>query len=174
MPPEDPRYCQMLPDATSTSTNANTNANTNTRTNYNTNTDTKYQHQLEYQNQNRYRYRCHYQRITRINIHTDLRCFPTKGNLSEVGGAQPGNRFVSFLCEYMGSGCLVELDLKFRWLAFSLFLLFLARSWRFSFLGPGGPGELSRFPFGPVSFPFSLPSPPNLLSNHIVCSYIIT
>ena len=40
-----------------------------------------------------------------------------------LGGAQPGNRFVSFVPAYARSGCLVELDLKFRWPAFSLFPL---------------------------------------------------
>ena len=40
-----------------------------------------------------------------------------------LGGAQPGNRFVSFVRAYVRSGCLVELDLKFRGPAFSLFPL---------------------------------------------------
>ena len=31
-----------------------------------------------------------------------------------LGGAQPGNRFVSFVRAYARSGCLVELDLKSR------------------------------------------------------------
>ena len=34
---------------------------------------------------------------------------------SEVGGAQLGNRFVSFVRAYARSGCLVELDLKLCW-----------------------------------------------------------
>ena len=73
-----------------------------------------------------------------------------------LGGAQPGNRFVSFVRAYARSGCLVELDLKCGWLAFSLFPWGPARSWGFSFCGPGGFGELSLFPFGAASFPFSL------------------
>ena len=78
-----------------------------------------------------------------------------------LGGAQPGNRFVSFVRAYARSGCLVELNLKFCWLLFSLF--------------PFCPGELSLFPFGLGSFPFPLlvlgafpfpfPPPPNILSN---------
>ena len=39
------------------------------------------------------------------------------------GAAQPGNRFVSFVRAYARSGCLVELDLKLCWPAFSLFPL---------------------------------------------------
>ena len=73
-----------------------------------------------------------------------------------LGGAQPGNRFVSFVRAYARSGCLVELDQKFGGPAFSLFPFCRARSWGFSFVGPGGFGELSPFPFGPGSFPFSL------------------
>ena len=38
-----------------------------------------------------------------------------------LGGAQPGNHFVSFMCAYTRSGCLVELDLKLCGPAFSLF-----------------------------------------------------
>ena len=82
-----------------------------------------------------------------------------------LGGAQPGNRFVSFVRAYARSGCLVELDQKLCGPGFSLFPFGRVRSWGFSFVGPGGPGELSLFPFGPGSFPFSLPPPPNLLSN---------
>ena len=79
-----------------------------------------------------------------------------------LGGAQPGNRFVSFVRAYARSGCLVELDQSVCGPAFSLFPLGWAslRSWGFSFVGPGGPGELSLFPFGLGSFPFSLPPPP--------------
>ena len=44
------------------------------------------------------------------------------------------------------SGCLVELDIKSFGPAFSLF--------------PFGRGELSPFPFGALSFPFSLPRTP--------------
>ena len=66
-----------------------------------------------------------------------------------LGGAQPGNRFVSFVRAYARSGCLVELDQKMCWPGFSLFPF-----------APGYPGELSLFPFGPGSFPFSLPPPP--------------
>ena len=73
-----------------------------------------------------------------------------------LGGAQPGNRFVSFVRAYARSGCLVELDQKFCWSAFSLFPFASARSWGFSFVGPGGFGELSLFPFGAASFPCSL------------------
>ena len=73
-----------------------------------------------------------------------------------LGGAQPGNRFVSFVSAYARSGCLVELDLKLCGPAFSLFPFAPG----FSFVGMGGPGELSLFPFGPKSFPFSLPPPP--------------
>ena len=83
---------------------------------------------------------------------------PTSGAFKNrrLGGAQPGNRFVSFVRAYARSGCLVELDQKFCWPAFSLFPFCWARSWGFSFVGPGGFGELSLFPFGPGSFPFSL------------------
>ena len=63
-----------------------------------------------------------------------------------LGGAQPGNRFVSFVRAYARSGCLVELELNVCWPAFSLFLFC--------------PGELSLFPFGVLSFPFSLPPTP--------------
>ena len=77
-----------------------------------------------------------------------------------LGGAQPGNRFVPFVRAYARSGCLVELDLKLCWPDFSLFPFGPGWSWGFSFVGPGGPGELSLFPFGPRSFPFSLPPPP--------------
>ena len=63
----------------------------------------------------------------------------------KLGGAQPGNR-VSFVRAYARSGCLVELELNVCWLAFSLF--------------PFCPEELSLFPFGALSFPFSLPPPP--------------
>ena len=49
------------------------------------------------------------------------------------GGAQPGNRFVSFGRAYARSGCLVELDLKLCWLPFYRF--------------PFGLGELSLSPF---------------------------
>ena len=73
-----------------------------------------------------------------------------------LGGAQPGNRFVSFVRAYARSGCLVELDQKSCWPGFSLFPFGPARSWGFSFVGPGGFGELSLFPFGAASFPFSL------------------
>jgi len=41
----------------------------------------------------------------------------TIGHRTQIGGwggAQPGNRFVSFVRAYARSGCLVELDLKFR------------------------------------------------------------
>ena len=72
------------------------------------------------------------------------------------GAAQPGNRFVSFVRAYARSGCLVELGQKFGGPAFSLFPLAGARSWGFSFVGPGGFGELSLFPFGAASLPFSL------------------
>ena len=72
------------------------------------------------------------------------------------GGAQPGNRFVSFVRAYARSGCLVEFDLNSCWLGFSLFPFGPARSWGFSFGGPGGFGELSLFPFGVATFPFSL------------------
>ena len=40
-----------------------------------------------------------------------------------LGGAQPGNRFVSFVRAYARSGCLVELDLKSCGPGFSLFPL---------------------------------------------------
>ena len=40
-----------------------------------------------------------------------------------LGGAQLGNRFVSFVRTYARSGCLVELDLKSCGLDFSLFPL---------------------------------------------------
>ena len=53
---------------------------------------------------------------------------------------------VSFLRAYALSGCLVELDIKFCGLLFSL--------------SPFGPGELSLFPFGVTSLPFSLPYTP--------------
>ena len=59
-----------------------------------------------------------------------------------LGGAQTGNRFVSFVRAYGLSGCLVELDLKSCAPYFSLF--------------PFGLGELSLFPVGLGSFPFSL------------------
>ena len=77
-----------------------------------------------------------------------------------LGGAQPGNRFISFVHSYVRSGCLVELAQKLCGPMFSLFPFCWARSWGFSFVGLGGPGELSLFPFGPGSFPFSLPPPP--------------
>ena len=73
-----------------------------------------------------------------------------------LGGAQPGNRFVSFVRAYARSGCLVELDQKFCGPGFSLFPLGWARSWGFSFCVSGGFGERSLFPFGAASFPFSL------------------
>ena len=57
---------------------------------------------------------------------------------------------------YARSGCLVELDQNVGGLCFSLFPLGPARSWGFSFCGPGGFEELSLFPFGAASFPFSL------------------
>ena len=63
-----------------------------------------------------------------------------------LGGAQPGNRLVSFLRSYARSGCLVELALKSCCPPFSLF--------------PFGTGELSLFSFGATSFPFSLPPTP--------------
>jgi hypothetical protein len=50
----------------------------------------------------------------------------------------------------------VELDLKSCGPGFSLFPFAWARSWGFSFVGPGGFGELSIFPFGAASLPFSL------------------
>ena len=74
-----------------------------------------------------------------------------------LGGVlNQGNRFVSFVRAYARSGCLVELDLKSCGLAFSLFPWGPARSWGFSFCVSGGFGELSLFPFGAASFPFSL------------------
>ena len=75
---------------------------------------------------------------------------------SEVGDSQRGNRFASFERAYARSGCLVEFDQKSCWLAFSLFPFARARSWGFSFVGPGGFGELSLFPFGAASLPFCL------------------
>ena len=36
-----------------------------------------------------------------------------------LGGAQPGNRFVSFMCAYAQSGCLVYLDQNMCWPIFS-------------------------------------------------------
>ena len=72
------------------------------------------------------------------------------------GAAQPGNRFVSFVRAYARSGCLVELDQNFCGLCFSLFPFVPARSWGFSFCVSGGFGELSLFPFGAASLPFSL------------------
>ena len=56
--------------------------------------------------------------LGRVANRGERECEPT----SEVGGAQPGNRFVSFVRAYARSSCLVELDLKFCWSAFSLFL----------------------------------------------------
>ena len=73
-----------------------------------------------------------------------------------LGGAQPGNRFVSFVRAYARSGCLVELDQNVCGLGFSLFPFAWARSWGFFFCVSGGFGELSLFPFGAASFPFSL------------------
>ena len=71
-----------------------------------------------------------------------------------LGGAQLGNRFVSFVRAYARSGCLVELDRNVCWLPFSLF--------------PCCPGELSRFPFGDDELslfpsPTSQTSYPNLV-----------
>ena len=63
-----------------------------------------------------------------------------------LGGAQTGNRSVSFVRSYARSGCLVELDLNVCGPPFSLF--------------PFGLRELSLFPFGLGSFPLSLPAPP--------------
>ena len=63
-----------------------------------------------------------------------------------LGGAQPGNRFVSFVRAYARSGCLVELDLKSCRLPFFLFP-FGTGSFPFSFLGPGS------FPFSPSPHP---------------------
>ena len=82
------------------------------------------------------------------------------GTNRRLGGAQPGNLFVSFVRAYARSGCLVELDQKLCGPGFSLFPFALARSWGFSFVVPGGLGELSLFPFGPGSFPLSLPPTP--------------
>ena len=59
----------------------------------------------------------------------------TLGIDRRLGGAQPGNRFVSFVRAYARSGCLVELELNVCGLPFSLF--------------PFCPGKLSLFPFGP-------------------------
>ena len=63
-----------------------------------------------------------------------------------LGGAQPGNRFVSFVRAYARSGCLVELELNVCGPPFSFF--------------PFWPGELSLFPFGLGGFPLSLPPNP--------------
>ena len=52
--------------------------------------------------------------------------------IGDGGGAPPGNRFVSFVCAYMRSGCL-ELDLNFPGSLLSLF--------------PLVPGGLGVFPF---------------------------
>ena len=73
-----------------------------------------------------------------------------------LGGAQPGNHFVSFVRAYPRSGCLVELDLKSCGPLFSLFPLGRGELSLF----PLGRGELSLFPFGALSFPFSLPPTP--------------
>ena len=73
-----------------------------------------------------------------------------------------GNRFVSFVLAYTRSGCRVELDVKFRGPGFSLFPFAPGWSWGFSFVGLGGPGELSLFPCGRGSFPFSLSTLPEL------------
>ena len=75
------------------------------------------------------------------------------------GPPEPENRFVSFVRAYSRSGCLVELDLKLCGPAFSLFPFWPGKAWGRSFVGPGGPRGLSLFPFGPGSFPFSLPPP---------------
>ena len=58
-----------------------------------------------------------------------------------LGGAQPGNRFVSFVRAYARSGCLMELDLKRSRSPFSLF--------------PFWPGKLSLFvtPTPQTSYP---------------------
>ena len=45
-----------------------------------------------------------------------------------LGNVQPGYRFVPFVLAYARSGCLVELDQKFGWPAFSLFPFGRARS----------------------------------------------
>ena len=74
-----------------------------------------------------------------------------------------GNRFVSFVLAYTRSGCRVELDVKFRGPGFSLFPFAPGWSWGFSFVGLGGPGELSLFPCGRGSFPFSLSTLPELV-----------
>ena len=69
-----------------------------------------------------------------------------------LGGVlNQGHRFVSFVRAYARSGCLVTLNLNLCWWSFSLF----------SF----GFGELSLSCVVLRSFPFSLPPPPNLLSN---------
>ena len=62
-----------------------------------------------------------------------------------LGGAQPGNCFVSFSRAYARSGCSVELDLNFGGPLFSLF--------------PFGRGELSLSPFYPDELSF-FPAPP--------------
>ena len=78
-----------------------------------------------------------------------------------LGGAQPGNRFVSFMHVYTRSGCLVELDHKFRGPVFSLFPVGSGRLvMGFSFLVLGGLWELSLFPFGRGSLLFSFPPTP--------------
>ena len=89
-------------------------------------------------------------RVTLVYVGEEA-CIVTNRRL---GGAQPGNRFVSFVRAYARSGCLVELDLKSCGLCFSLFAFGLARSWSFSFVEPGGFGERSLFPFGRRAFPF--------------------
>ena len=81
-----------------------------------------------------------------------MELFGNSSHNRRLGSAQPGSRFDSFVRTYARSGCLVELDLKFRGPAFSLF--------------PFGLGELSLFPvgLGELSL-FPSPHPPNLLSN---------
>ena len=78
------------------------------------------------------------------------------GYISEVGGCSNWKSFrlvracvrAVWLPSGIGSKCC--------WPGFSLFPLGSARSWGFSFCGPGGFGELSLFPFAAASFPFSL------------------
>ena len=76
----------------------------------------------------------------------------TKGESQEfedrrLGGAQPGNRFVSFVRAYARSGCLVELDQNVCRLPFSLFPFWSWGVLGLFFFGLGWARGALPFPF---------------------------